>query len=122
MVFELEALHDLSIGERYHFKLPDGTLPIPDESSSNDSQPPHSPPRDDCDDSELSPPPPPSRDDKGLPIILRNNPDGTSAHSDPFTPRPDPDPRSILSSVVQLPIYFAVKGQRNRIPIPLANL
>ena len=100
IVFEFDALHgitafgyrphlhnpDLSIGERDHFKLPDGTLPEPDESSSNDSQPPPSPPR----------------DDRGPPIILRNNPDGTPAHSDPFTPRPDPDPtvNPLLGSAV----------------------
>jgi len=86
IVFEFDALHNLSIGERYHFKLPDGTLPEPDESSSDDSQPPPSPPR----------------DDRGPPIILRNNPDGTPAHSDPFTSRPDPDPtvNPLLGSAV----------------------
>jgi len=91
---------DLSIGERYHFKLPDGTLPEPAESSSDDSQPPHSPPQDDSDDSQ--PPPLPPRDDRGPPIILRNNSDGTPAHSDPFTPRPDPDPtvNPLLGSAV----------------------
>jgi len=90
IIFEFDALYGitafgyrprlhnpaLGIGERYHFKLPDGTLPEPDEPSSPDSQPP----------------PSPLRDDRGPPIILRNNPDGTPAHSDPFTPHPEPDP------------------------------
>ena len=90
IIFEFDALYgitafgyrpgrhnpNLGIGERNHFKLPDGTLSEPNEPSSPDSQPPPSPPR----------------DDRGPPIILRNNPDGTSAHSDPFTPHPDPDP------------------------------
>jgi len=66
----------LGIGERYHFRLPDGTLREPDSPSSPDSQPPPSPPR----------------DDKGPPIVIKDNPDGTPAHSDPFTPHPNPDP------------------------------
>jgi len=66
----------LGIGERCHFRLPDGTLREPDSPSSPDSQPPPSPPR----------------DDKGPPIVIKDNPDGTLAHSDPFTPHPDPNP------------------------------
>jgi len=90
VVFEFDAIYGitafgyrprlqnpaLGIGERYHFKLPDGALPEPDSPSIPDSQPPPSPPR----------------DNRGPPIILRNNPDGTPAHSNPFTPHPDPDP------------------------------
>ena len=65
----------LGIGERYYFRLPDHPLTEPDSPTTPDSQPPPSPPR----------------DDKGPPIIIKDNPDGTSAHSDPFTSNPDPD-------------------------------
>jgi len=68
--------HVLGIGERYYFRLPDRPLTEPNSPSTPDSPPPPSPPR----------------DDKGPPIIIKGNQDGSPAHSDPFTPHPDPDP------------------------------
>jgi len=71
----------LGIGEIYYFRLPDRPLTEPNSPATPDS--PTTP--------DSQPPPSPPRDDKGPPIIIKDNPDDTPAHSDPFTSNPDPN-------------------------------